>query len=88
MEHTINGEENGTMHAALCALNHQEDTLFFSFDILTAKEWNKIFCCKNWAVVFDVLHQQTVEGSILAFSVGFQGVRMHSERQAQLYLEA
>lgn len=76
------------MHVSICALNHHEDTFCFSFDILPAKEWNKIFCCKNWAVFDNVLHQQTVEGSILAYSMGLQKVKMHSERQAKLYLEA
>lgn len=40
----MKGKENERMHISICALNHHEDAFCFSFDILPAKEWNKISC--------------------------------------------
>lgn len=83
------GEVNGTMHVSVGALNHHEDSFSFSFDILPAKEWKKIICCKNQVVGFDdYLHQQTVEGSIFAYNMELQKVEINSEKQVKLYLEA
>lgn len=47
------------------------------------------FLLQKLRVVFDdYLHQQTVEGSTFAYNIGLQKVKINSEKQAKLYLEA